>query len=211
MTNDNYCTIYIVRHGESEANAANVYGLDTNLTQKGKAQAKKIAEQFKNIHFEAVFSSPLVRAKETAAVIAKEHQLEVLTKEALRERSEGILDGKESKKTQEEFKKMFQLREVLAYNEWKTKSIAEGYETDENLMSRFITTTREIAVAYPRKIILIASHVGIMKTLLVHLGLKGHKDVRGQAFKNTGYIKLKTDGVDIFVEEVNGLQKNNSK
>lgn len=207
MKKNNYCTIYIVRHGESEANVAGLHGLDTPLTQKGKEQAKELLKQLKGIHFDAIFSSPLVRAKETAAIIAKEHKLIVLSKEALRERNEGILSGKEGKKMQEEFKEMYQMRQSIPYDEWKTKNIAEGYETDESLMSRFITACREIAIAYPAKTILIGSHVGIMKTLLVHLGLKEHKDVPGGAFENTGYIKLKTDGSDIFVEEIVGLKE----
>ena len=204
--NNNYCTIYLVRHGESEANVAGLHGLDTKLTETGKKQAKLLAQQFKKIHFDAIFSSPLVRAKETAAIIAEEHKLEVLTKEALRERNEGILDGKAAKDMSIEFEKMYNMRIDLPYQTWKTMSLAEGYETDENLMSRFITTLREIAVAYPAKTVLIGSHVGLMKTFLVHLGINTHKNLPAKMVKNTAFIKLKTDGIDFFVEETNAIK-----
>lgn len=211
MKNNNYCIIYLVRHGQSEANAINRYGMNTKLTQKGKEQAKELAKILKNVHFDAVFSSPLIRAMETVKTIADERKLEILTKEALRERYEGIVDGKYAHELTQEIKDRYKLRENLPYEEWKTKSIAEGYETDEHLMSRFITSLREIAVAYPGKTILIGSHSGIIRTLLVHLGLKKHKEVPNHAFKNTGYLKLKTDGVDFFVKEIHGLQEVNEK
>jgi len=203
---NNYCTFYIVRHGESKANAAKLHGLDTKLTDKGKKQAELLAQQFKQIHFDAIFSSPLVRAKETAAIIAEEHKLEVLTKEALRERHEGILDGKADKDVATELRKMYKTRADLPYETWKTMSIAEGYETDENLMSRFITALREIAVGYPNKTVLIGSHVGLMKTFLIHLGVNTHKNLPARAVKNTAYIKLRTDGVDFFIEEMYGIE-----
>jgi broad specificity phosphatase PhoE len=205
MSDQTYTTIYVVRHGQSEANVADKHGLDTKLSSKGKEQAKEAARKFKDLTFDAIFSSPLVRAKETAEIIAEEHKLEVLTHDALRERHEGILDGRKGSEVKKEFAKMYEMRRELPYEEWKTKNLVEGYEADESLMSRFITALREIAIAYPGKTILVASHVGIMKTFLIHLGMGTHKTLPGQAFKNTGFIKLRTDGVDFFVDELNGV------
>jgi broad specificity phosphatase PhoE len=207
MKKNNFCTIYIVRHGQSEANLAELHGLDTKLTDKGKRQAKLLAKTFAKLHFDVMFSSPLVRAHETAKIIAEEHKLEVLTKEALRERHEGVIDGMHAKKVREAFGEIYALRESLPYKTWKTTSIANGYETDEVLMSRFITVLREIALLYPRKTVLVASHVGLMKTFLIHLGKGTHQELKGQSIDNTGYIKLKTDSVDFFVEDIVGLNR----
>lgn len=207
MNKTNYCTIYIVRHGESEANVAKLYGLNTRLTPNGRAQAKMLSKKFKNIHFDAVFSSPLLRAKETVSLITEERKLEILTKEALRERFDGIIDGRKAEEVRKEFGQMYRLRETLPYEKWKTMSIAEGYETDEELMSRFITALREIAIAYPGKSILIGSHVGLMKTFLIHLGQGTHRTLPSQAIANTGYIKLRSDGVDFFIDELHGIQR----
>src|ERR1700744_6567137 len=107
MDQTDYCTIYIIRHGESEANAADIYGLNTKLTSKGKKQAKETAEKFKDIHFDAVFSSPLIRAKETVAIITEERELEIETKEALRERDEGVIEGKKAQEVRKEFGEMY--------------------------------------------------------------------------------------------------------
>lgn len=181
--------------------------MDTELTDLGKQQASSLAQQFKEIKFDAVFSSPLKRAKDTASIIAQEHELAVITKEALRERKEGAIEGKVMEELRADLQHLYDMRYTVPYDEWKTKRLAEGYENDEELMQRFITELREIAVAYPGKTILVGSHVGLMKTLLIHLGLGTHNQLRGQAFNNTGYIVLKSDGVDIFIEQTVGLKE----
>lgn len=205
MKQDNYCTMYIVRHGQSHANAQGRYGMDTDLTELGRKQAEETANNFKDVHFDAAFSSPLKRAHDTAKIIAKEHNLAVNTREALRERKEGVIDGRLYEEMREELKELYDLRYTVPYEQWKTVQLAEGYETDEELMIRFMTELREIAIAYPGKTVLIGSHVGLMKTLLIHLGHGTHNKYRGQAFKNTGYIVLKSDGVDFEVNKVVGL------
>ena len=203
--NKNLCTIYIIRHGESEANQQDRYGLDTGLTEKGRVQAKNVAKRFHKTHFDVIFSSPLVRAKETAEIIRAERKLEVLTNDALKERNYGILEGRQGEEVKDELKEIYQRRENAKYQESKSIKIVEGYETDEEVISRFITQLREIAIAYSEKTVLITSHVGVMKILLIHLGIYNRKQLHGASFENTGYIKLQSDGVDFFVQETNGL------
>jgi broad specificity phosphatase PhoE len=208
MVDNNYCIIYLVRHGESEANVADIRGSNTKLTEKGKAQAKAFAEKHKGVNFDAIFSSPLIRTKETAEIIAEERKLEVLTREALRERFSGDFDGKQYESIKHELMKYNKLREKLSYEQAKSLAPAEGFESDEQIMSRFITALREIAIAYPKQTVLVASHWGLMRTFLVHFGYKSFKDLAGFKFTNTASIILKTDGLDFFIEQVNGLKKN---
>lgn len=206
--NNKYCTLYIIRHGQSEANyPRDLYGLDTKLTQKGKIQAKEAAKRFKNVTFDKIIASPLIRAQETAEIIAKEHNLEVLTKEALRDRHFGVIEGRSTKEVQHELEELFKLRNKLPFNKWKDKKFVDGYESDAQMISRFITALREIAIAYPGKQILVVSHVSIIRTFLIHLGLKSYKYFASYTFENAGYIKLKTDGIDFFVEEIYGIKK----
>ncbi len=206
MNNDNYCTMYILRHGQSEANyPADTYGLDKGLTEKGREQAKIAATKLKNIKFDVIFASPLVRAQETAAIMAEEHKLEILTEEALKERHSGKLEGRIIKEVEEELSHLVEMRENLPFEEWKKIPFGEGRETDEQLISRFITKLREIAVGYPSKKVLIISHVALMRTLLIHLGVTTYKELKGKKIENTGYIKLESDGIDFFVEELSGI------
>ena len=68
-------TIYLVRHGESESNAAGLLAgsnTDTPLTQKGRDQAVETGRLLQAKQVDLVVSSPLSRAQETAQIIAKE-------------------------------------------------------------------------------------------------------------------------------------------
>ena len=66
--------IYIVRHGQTEKNKANVLQGRSNvpLNDDGRQQAAKVRDQFaqKGIRFDKVYSSPLDRAVQTADIIA---------------------------------------------------------------------------------------------------------------------------------------------
>lgn len=206
MKKTNYCTIYLMRHGQSHGNhPVDTYGLDRELTAKGHEQARDAANKLKDIKFDAVFASPLIRAQQTAKVIAEEHKLAVLTKEALKERHHGILEGRDVKEAKQELKQLIDKMHEMPYDEWKSIEMAQGRETDEQLMSRFITALREIAVAYAGKRILVINHTSNMRTFLVHLGYKTYKELSTYKIENAAYLELKTDGVDFFIENVSGL------
>ncbi len=207
MKDKNYCTIYLVRHGQSHGNhPVDTYGLDKELTEKGQEQAKDAAKNLKKIKFDVIFASPLVRAQQTAKIIAEEHKLAVLTKEHLKERFHGVLEGRPTAEAKKEIKEIIDTMYNIPYDEWKSKTLAVGRETDEEVMSRFITALREIAISYPNKTVLTISHTSIMRTFLVHLGYKTYKELADYSIANTAYIKIKTDGVDFFIEEVDGLE-----
>ena len=61
-THENYCTLYVVRHGETEANKKLIVQgiLDAPLTPEGVGQAKATAEDLRHIHFDAIIS-PICR------------------------------------------------------------------------------------------------------------------------------------------------------
>ena len=67
--------IFIVRHGETEWNRTNRFqGIsDIPLNKKGKAQAEALAHALKDEAIDVVYSSPLIRAKETARAIQHFH------------------------------------------------------------------------------------------------------------------------------------------
>lgn len=64
--------IYIIRHGKTELNRANILQgrSDHPLNDEGVLQAKTAADQLKDVRFDHVFSSPLIRAVQTARIIA---------------------------------------------------------------------------------------------------------------------------------------------
>jgi alpha-ribazole phosphatase len=60
---ENYCIIYLVRHGETEWNVKKITQgqSESYLTEKGVEQAKETAEKLKDVKFDAIFSSDLNR------------------------------------------------------------------------------------------------------------------------------------------------------
>ncbi len=92
-------SIYLVRHGQDEDNALDIVnGLrDKPLTDIGRGQALKAAELLctKIDHVDAIYSSPLLRAYETADIIANKLSYKgIITDRNLVERDFGILTGK---------------------------------------------------------------------------------------------------------------------
>jgi len=87
--------IYLVRHGETEWNKE--YRLqgqaDTQLNDYGRELAQITAEALKDIPFDVIFHSPLSRATETAYILKRDREIEIIADERLREMSFGIAEG----------------------------------------------------------------------------------------------------------------------
>lgn len=85
--------IYVVRRGETNYNVEGRYGwrIDIPLNENGIMQARKLKEIFKDIKFDVVITSPLVRAIETANKIT---DIDMITDERIIERSNGELESK---------------------------------------------------------------------------------------------------------------------
>lgn len=199
---NNYCTIYIVRHGETDWNIQHLIqgSTDTFLNKAGEKQAKILGKRLKDIKFDAVYSSDLARAKRTAEIIVIEKKLAVETTKLLRERNFGKLEGKPWSETDQinQIWRDLDKQQRLVYRPYK------GYETDDEIVSRLITFLREIAASRLGQTILVVSHGGLMRVLLNHLS---DETFHTGAVKNSGYIKIKSDGIDFFLEELFNVEK----
>lgn len=87
--------IYLVRHGESQGNAARMYlgHTDLDLTELGYKQARETAEHLKNLKISAIYSSDLQRAMHTAEPHAAPRGLNVVPSFELREMNVGEWEG----------------------------------------------------------------------------------------------------------------------
>jgi broad specificity phosphatase PhoE len=87
--------LYLVRHGENLANLTLEFShhkIDYSLTEKGVLQAQQTAGFFADKDIHGVYSSPLKRAAETAAIIAARLHLPVVLVEEFREVNVGVLE-----------------------------------------------------------------------------------------------------------------------
>lgn len=79
--------VYFIRHGETEGNRENrIQGSDDILSEKGKDQAKVVAERLKEIGSDIIYSSPYPRALETAKTISRILNIDIIENELFQER-----------------------------------------------------------------------------------------------------------------------------
>jgi len=159
-------TLILVRHGESQWNAeGRVQGhSDSPLTARGRAEARKVAERLSNTDIEAVYSSDVGRALESAELIAAPHGLTVSVRQALRERCYGVLEGKTVEEAAGDDTGWLQT--------WRADRLRlappEG-ETQPELSQRVIAALREIAAAHPGQTVVVVTHGGPIKSAVFHI------------------------------------------
>jgi probable phosphoglycerate mutase len=92
-------SLWLVRHGESSWNAKRLvqgHSDRSRLTWRGRQQARQVARRLIGRNIDAVYSSDLRRARQTAAALTRRLGVEVRTDARLRERNYGMLEGKPS-------------------------------------------------------------------------------------------------------------------
>ena len=141
-------TLYLVRHGETVDNVRQIMQGQTQgeLTENGILQAREVAEDLKNVPFDAVIASDLKRSIDTARIIAEPHQLEVLTTPLLRERDWGGFTGR-------------------YIPDLKGEVWPDDIETQENLLSRAGEFIAYIRDTFPGKKVVAVGHGIINKAI----------------------------------------------
>ena len=206
---ENYCTLYLVRHGETEWNTQDIIQgkfSDSPLTECGVRQAEELRAKLNNVNFDAVYSSDLLRAKRTAQIIALEKQLAVTTSNLLRERSYGKFEGKSISEYRAGIKHLLEKFNKLSDEERITFKFAEDIESNDELISRFITFLREVAISHLGQTVLIITHGGCLKTFLIHTGFVAANEIPLKACANCCYAKVSSDGLEFNVLEIEGIK-----
>ena len=88
-------TVVLIRHGETDWNAEQRWQghYDVPLNRVGLAQAERLAEDLKSLGLEVLLSSDLLRAAQTAQMIAHRHKIPVVSTTELREVDVGAAEG----------------------------------------------------------------------------------------------------------------------
>lgn len=197
-----FTRIYIVRHAETTWNVEGIClgHKDSPLTELGKQQAKELGNRFKDVKFDAVYSSDLLRCIRTAEIIIENRGIDIRTTPDLRERSWGIFEGQRNSESEIKYKNLFDKFEKLNSEERFTSAVHESVESDKHLAHRFIKVLEGLAREHTNKNILVVAHGSMIQILLEYLD-------KAQAYwvTNTGYIILKCDGVNLEVEKIDGI------
>ncbi len=154
--------IYITRHGETQWNKeGRMQGWsNSDLTEKGRDNAKKLGESLKHIDFDCIYCSPLGRAIETANQIKGHKDIPIIINEDLKEMGFGAWEGVEHAKIEESHKE-------LQYNFWNKPQLYEPLdgESYQMLIDRVKNALNYIVSNACGENILIVAHAAVIKAI----------------------------------------------
>lgn len=159
--------LILIRHGETDALANQIYHDNSDLNETGRKQALEIIEKLKDRPIQAIYSSSLPRALHTADPLAVSRNLSVIVVDALRERSHGSAEGR----PMADFKdtKIYN----LYYHPQKKEDLLLRLVPDaENFVEstkRFLDALKKISSDHPDQTVAVFCHYALMKGLLISL------------------------------------------
>jgi broad specificity phosphatase PhoE len=151
-------TILLARHGESDWNRAGRWQgwADRPLTARGRRQARELAARLEGTELDAVYSSDLQRARETAEIVARSRGMTVETVPDLREVDVGSFSGLTRAEAQARFPEL--------YARWLDGG--EGWEDGESyqqMSERVVRAIHQIGNRYDGLRVLIVAHGGSIR------------------------------------------------
>ena len=190
-------TIYIFRHGQTDYNVARrVMGrLDIPLNETGRRQASELADKMSGNKIQAVYSSPLARAMQTAKAVSDKTGAPIISNDGLMERHNGKLQGHIVHGTdnpaeyQTDYSQMelFLPTELINDKNWRP----DGGESRTECFKRAQQTIMDIIKNSPYDTIAISTHSGPMVGILDMAG-----GTQGR-IGNCDYVKLTFDGTKL--------------
>jgi probable phosphoglycerate mutase len=151
-------TILLARHGETDWNNEGRWQghADRPLNELGRTQARELAESLAGRRIDAVYSSDLLRAQETARIVADRIGLPVRLDVGLREVDVGDWEGRASTEIERV--------DPEAFRRWQGGEKGwSGGETYEEMGERVVATVLHIAKQHVGRTILIVTHGGSIR------------------------------------------------
>jgi broad specificity phosphatase PhoE len=147
--------LWLVRHGETEwsLSGAHTSRTDIPLTDHGRKRAEELRDYLKDTKFDAVFESPMQRARETCAIAGFGDQ--AVEEKGLMEWDYGVYEGKTTKEIQ---------AEIPGWSVWKNEIV--GGETAEHVGERADgVIARALAAAPDGGKVALFAHAHILRIL----------------------------------------------
>lgn len=186
--------LYIVRHGETKWNSLGLLqgNTDIELDEKGRELAGQLGTELDYTHFDCIYSSPLIRAYETACLIRGHRNIPIIRDDRIREISFGTYEGKNAKELFENENDPFH----YFFTRPELFQPAPGGESFEDVCKRageFMTQVIEpLSKTYTR--VMITAHGAVNKALMHHVKQNAIKDYwDGGLQKNCGFILLSVE------------------
>lgn len=155
--------ILLIRHGESTWNAEGRWQGqgDPPLSERGRAQAEALANEFATHGIEVLISSDLLRAQQTARILAQKSGLDVIFEPRFREMAVGCWTGCSHDEIRTRFPQDF-----ARFFDGDLDLRAGGGETFREMHQRVVAAFAEVHAAYARERVAIVTHRGVIRSLL---------------------------------------------
>ena len=183
--------IYFLRHGQTDNNReGRMQGrVDIPLNETGRAQARCAAQRLKSISFDAVYSSPLRRAVETAQIVTGLPTQEINIEPRAIELGFGIWDNRlhaELEKETEQFD--------ILWDETDKYVPPQGAEPLEDLMTRVHAMLQELAARHAGGRILGTPHGGVQQAVFTIVERRPLRDMWKNFLGNCGCVVVGVQG-----------------
>lgn len=170
-------TIYLIRHGESEANERNAFlgHCDLNITEVGYKQACAVAEFLEREIGcpDVIYSSDLSRAFNTAKCTAEKYHMPIFKSESLREIEAGLWDNTPFDTLMEKYPE--------SYNTWIHNighARCDGGESVAELQNRVVSEITRIAQAHHGAVVFLFAHGTPIRTFAAHCLKKSLDEIK---------------------------------
>jgi len=155
--------LVLVRHGEpDESMHGRCYGrLDVPLSAAGLRRAAAVGEALRGHEIDAVYSSSLQRAFDTARAVASAHGLEPIPRDALRELDFGELEGMSHEEIASEYPELYRF-----WMEDPSTVRFPGGEALSDLRARVLPEVAEIRERHEGESVAVVAHGGVVRVVL---------------------------------------------
>ncbi len=159
-------TIYLIRHGQTRSNVTGYLmgQVDEILNDVGYAQANSLAARIADLPITSVYSSPLRRALETAAIVARPHGLTPVTCPDLTEIDYGDWQGLHRGRIRQLWPELWQRSRMYAPD-----VVIPNGESLEQVNRRAIRAFDTITTAEAGGQVAIVTHQGILKVMVAYI------------------------------------------
>jgi|SRR5262245_32137393 len=184
--------VLLVRHGETTLTAEDRFAgsTDVPLGPNGRIQAERLATRLTPVRIAAAYCSPMQRTVETAAILARPHNLGLITRDGLREVDHGRWEGLRRADVEAQYPD-----EYAAWEEDPFTFAPVGGESGVQVVARALPVIREIVLTHPGDNVLVVSHKATIRLILATLlgfDARGYRDRLDQSPACLNIVDFKT-------------------
>lgn len=194
--------LFIIRHGQTVWNQGQILQghADIPLSARGIEEARQMAFMLKDIPFTLIGASPLLRTRQTGAVLSEILQSPLEICPELLARGYGPWEGKSISKIREEYSREFDEMKLWPLSKVFSTIPFPGIESYETVSQRAIPLLERFAAEAGNCVFV--THTGVVSSILLKLGFSGTKV---PLLSQTGFIRIERENGTLKIAQMEGL------